>query len=73
MTISKIHFTFLTVASGYLCFVMSLCMPYEGIVSLCVFACNSTYVLSYTEDMFNAELQIDSHCLPCNIHNSTLE
>ena len=44
---------FITVASGCLCFVMSLCMPYVCIVCICVFACNSTCTLLYTEDMFS--------------------
>ena len=58
VTIIKIQFTFLTVASGCLYFVMSMCISYVCIVSLCVFACNSTCALSYTEDMFIDELQI---------------
>ena len=32
-------------ASGCLCLVMSLCMPYVCIVSVCVFACISTCTL----------------------------
>ena len=36
---------FFTVASGLLCFVMSLCIPYMCIISLCVFTCISICVL----------------------------
>ena len=32
------YITFITVASGCLCFVMALCMPYVCIVSVCAFA-----------------------------------
>ena len=45
VTIIKIIFKFITVASGCLCFVMSLCMPYMCIVSLYVFTCVSTCAL----------------------------
>ena len=59
VTIIYIQFTFTTVASGCLCFVMSLCIPYVCIVSLCVFSCKSACALFYTEDMFIDELHID--------------
>ena len=42
-TIILIIFTFITVASGCLCFLISLCMPCVCIISLCVFACISKF------------------------------
>ena len=45
--------TFITVASGWLCFVMCYYVyHYVCIVSLCVFACISTCTLGITEDIF---------------------
>ena len=46
-------FTYITVASGLLCFVMSLCMPYVCIVSLCVFTCISTCALGILKTCLN--------------------
>ena len=46
VTILSILFTFITVASGWLCFVMCYYVyHYVCIVSLCVFACISTCTL----------------------------
>ena len=59
MTVIWIQFTFITVASGWLCFVMSLCIPYVCIVSLCVFACISTCALGILKACFIDEPQTD--------------
>ena len=51
VTIIEILFTFITVASGWLCFVMCYYVyHYVCIVSLCVFACISTCTLGILID-----------------------
>ena len=49
MTIIYILFTFITVASGWLCYYV---YNYVCIVSLCVFTCISTCALGIPEDIF---------------------
>ena len=59
LTIIKIQYIFITIVSGWLCFVMSLCMPYVCIVSVCVFTCISTCALGILKTCFIDEPQID--------------
>ena len=58
VTMMSILFTFITDASGDLCFVMSLCMSYVCIVSVCVFACISTCALGILNTCFLDKPQI---------------
>ena len=67
------NYTFITVASGWLCFVMSLCMPYVCIVSLHVFACISTWALGILKTCFINEPQIDKVTVYFVIFTTALE